>query len=49
MMRHAFALTMAKLHIQLDYPSCDTPSIEELTRMMDRGAEPACLSSAHTC
>jgi predicted acylesterase/phospholipase RssA len=35
LMRHAFALAMAKLHTLLDYPLCDIPSIAELEKLMD--------------
>jgi hypothetical protein len=35
LMRHSFALAMAKLHILFDFPLCDLPSIEELQRLMD--------------
>jgi hypothetical protein len=35
LMRHAYALAMAKLHILFNYPLCDLPSVDELQRMMD--------------
>lgn len=35
LIRHAFALAMAKLHILLNYPLCDVPSIEAITKLMD--------------
>jgi len=34
LMRHSFALAMAKLHILFDFPLCDLPSIDELQRLM---------------
>lgn len=37
LMRHSFALSMAKLHILFDYPLCKVPSIDELKRLMDAG------------
>jgi predicted acylesterase/phospholipase RssA len=35
LIRHAFALAMAKLHIIYDYPLCALPSIEEIIKMVD--------------
>ena len=35
LMRHAYALAMAKLHILFNFPLCDLPSIDELQGMMD--------------
>jgi predicted acylesterase/phospholipase RssA len=37
LMRHSFALAMAKLHLLVDYPLCDVPSIDELDRLMAAG------------
>jgi hypothetical protein len=40
LIRHAFALTMAKLHILFDAPLVEVPSIEEVKRLME-GASPS--------
>jgi predicted acylesterase/phospholipase RssA len=38
LIRHAFALTMAKLHILFEAPLVDLPSIEEIKRLMDEAS-----------
>jgi hypothetical protein len=35
LIRHAFAVAMAKLHVIYEYPLCQLPSIEEINGLMD--------------